>query len=1027
MKLSFLGIIQHHRKALILFTAILMIAGVIALVQMPRDEFPVFHVRQGIVIGLYPGATSQQVEEQLTKKVESYLFQFAAVERSKTWSISKENYMVIYVEVSPEEKDPDGFWVKLQHGLNQFKGELPAGVLSLTADNDFGNTSALLLAVESESKTYKELEEYIKKFEDDVRAVPSVSRIKRYGMQREQISVYIDDARLTHYGIKPLVVLAALKPQSTVSYAGEVDDGRFIYPIHLPLSYRTEQDVANQIVYADPLGHVVRIRDVATVVREYENPASWIRVNGKKCLVVSLEMRNGENIVHFGKEVGREIAKFSRSLPPDIRIETISNIPDAVDRAVGDFLLEFSISIIAVMLVTVLLLPRRVALVTAVTIPISILITLAIMWIAGMDLQTVSLASLIIVLGMVVDNAIVVIDNYVEKLDRGLPRSEAASRSVTELFASVLSATLILIACFVPIKFFMTGVAGDFVRSLPATVSIALLTSLFTAAVLVPLMSYRFVHSGISAAGSGGKKGAFLNRVQQSYDRMVERAFTMKKRVVAVGLLSFLLGLAFLAIKPQQPFPSIERNQFAVEVYLPEGASLGQTDAVIKDLEALLQRDPRVRTVASFIGTSSPRFHTLYAPNFPAKNYGQLVVLTESNKATLAILDEYSRKYAHRYADANIKWKQLEFAAFKTPIEIRLSGDSLAALKRSAAAVAQLLQQDPGVTWVRSDAKEPRQSIELDLHPDEVSRLGYSNAMLGYSLMVGTQGFPVATLWEGDYPVEVKLLVDKRTRSSAAEIANLYVTSPLLLSAVPLRQIAGLEPGWSEGEIPHRGGVRTITVHADLERGIYAAAVFNRVRPQLERLALPDGISLSYGGLYKDQVEYMTPFYYSLAVSIVIIFFILMVQFRNLKTSLLIMGTMPLTIFGASFGILVTGYPFSVTALIGVIGLMGIVVRNGIIYISYAEELRREQGHSLEEAAIMAAKRRMRPIFLTAAAAAVGVVPMIASGSSLWGPLGSVICFGLIFGLVLSLLVMPVLYYLFHRKDFDQVEAGENA
>jgi multidrug efflux pump subunit AcrB len=1009
---------------LFIFTSIAVLLGIVALVQMPRDEFPEFKIRQGLIIGIFPGASSHQVEEQLTTKVENYLFRYNSVNRSKTYSVSKENVMVIYVEVSEKEKDPDAFWVKLRHGLNELKSELPSGVLSLTADNDFGNTSALLLAVQSDTKTYKELEDYIKEFENDVRKIPAVSRVKRYGMQNEQISVYIDDAKLTHYGIKPLMVLAALKPANTIAYAGEIDDGKLVYPIHIPPSYKTEQDVANQIVYSDPLGNVVRIKDVAKVVREYDVPDSYIRINGKKCLIVSLEMQNGNNVVHFGEDVGKQIEKFSKSLPPDVKIVTISNIPDSVSRAIAEFMKEFAIAIVAVILVTILLLPRRVALVAASTIPITILITLGLMWVVGMDLQTVSLAGLIIVLGMVVDNAIVIIDNYVEKLDNGISPHDAASQSVTDLFGSVFSATIILISCFVPIIFFMSGMAGDFITSLPLTVTFALFTSLFVAAVIVPLLSYTYIKFGIKGDAHKGKKAAFLESLQKFYDSVVEKAFTRKKLIVSIGALSFIIGLIILAITPQQPFPKVERNQFAVEVYLPEGSSLQQTDAVMKDLEELLQKDPRVKVVTSFVGTSSPRFHTLYAPNFPAKNYGQLVVLTVSNDATVEILDEYSVKYANRYPSAEVKWRQLEMTQYKAPIEVRISGDSIQAIKQVSDQVADILRQEEGVSWIRTDYKEPLQAIDLEMNKDEASRLGYSNALLGYSLMVGTKGFPVSTLWEGDYPVNVTLKVDKKVKTQPDDIRNQYATSPFLVFSVPVRQLANLKPGWTEGEIVRRNGVRTITVQADIKRGIYTSTIFDKAKPQINKLQLPEGVNIEYGGEAADSIEFLNPFYYSLAVSIVIIFLILMIQFKNIKTSILIMLTMPLSIFGAAFGVFITGYAFSVTAFIGLIGLMGIVVRNGIIYVSYAEELRREHGHSLEEAAIASAKRRMRPIFLTSAAAAVGVIPMITSRSSLWGPLGAVICFGLIFGLVLSLLVIPVLYYLFHRKDFDKVEVN---
>jgi len=1024
-KRTLIEIILRYKTPIIIATAVLALFGVVALTQMPRDEFPEFKIRQGLIIGVFPGASSQQVEEQLTKKVENYLFQYEAVDKKKTYSISKENVMVIYVEVQKRENDPKGFWTKLQHGLNDFKGQLPSGVMSLTANDDFGNTSAILLAVDSETKTYKELEKYIEKFEDNVRKIPSTSRVKHFGLQKEEINVYIDDSKLTNYGIKPIMILAALKPQGSVDYAGEIDDGKFIRPIHIPSSYKTESDIANQIVYSDPSGTVIRVKDIGNVVREYEDPDSYIRLNGKKCLIVSLEMLPGHNIVQYGDDVKKEIKKFTQEVPADVHVGIISDMPDFVSTAIYNFLKEFGLAIISVILVTILLLPRRVALVAASAIPVSIFITLGIMWLTGIELQTVSLAGLIIVLGMVVDNAIVIIDNYVEKLDNGITPHDAASKSVTDLFGSVFSATLIIIFCFAPMSILMTGTAGDFIRSLPLTVTYALLISLLVSAVLVPLMCYIFIKHGIKGKNSEGKKGAFLNWLQSYYGGVVEKSFTRKTTIVIIGAASFIIGLILLMLSPQQNFPSFQRNQFAVEVYLPVGSSLIQTDAAMKDMEDKLSRDSRVKEVAAFVGTSSPRFNALYAPNFPAKHYGQLLVITESSEATKEILDEYSKKYSDYNPNAYFKWKQLEMSPSASPIEIRVSGDSISAIKEVASKISVIARGLKGAQWVRTDYQEPLQAVSLKLKSDEASRLGYSKQILDYSLMVGTKGFPVSTIWEGDYPLNVNLKVDKRTKTNVDDILNQYVTSPFLFSSVQVRQLADLQPEWTEGEIVRRNGVRTITVRVDIERGRYASNLFGILRPEIEKLKLPEGVSISYGGDYEMGVDEITPLYYSLVVSIAIIFIILLVQFRKIKTALLIMMTMPLCIFGAALGVTVTGYPFSVTAFIGLIGLIGIVVRNGIIYVSYAETLRNEHGHSLEEAAISAAKRRMRPIFLTSAAAAVGVVPMILSRSPLWGPLGAAICFGLIFGLVLSLLVLPVLYYLFHRNDFEKIEEGE--
>jgi len=1024
-KSTLIEVILRYKEFIIAATTILVLFGIVALTQMPRDEFPEFKIRQGLIIGIFPGASSQQVEEQLTKKVENYLFQYEAVDKKKTHSVSKENVMVIYVEVQRKEKDPKIFWAKLRHGLNELKEQLPSGIMSLTADDDFGNTSAVLMAVESETKTYKELEKYIEQFEDGVRKIPSTSRVKHYGLQKEEINVYIDDAKLTNYGIKPLMVFAALKPQGAVNYAGDIDDGKFIRPIHIPSGYKTESDIANQIVYSDPIGNVIRVKDVAKVVREYAEPDSYIRLNGKKCLIVSLEMLPGNNIVQYGDEVKKEIEKFTKQIPPDVHVGIISDMPDFVSKSIYNFLKEFLIAIMAVILVTILLLPKRVALVAASSIPISIFITLGIMWVTGMDLQTVSLAGLIVVLGMVVDNAIVIVDNYVEKLDNNITPHDAASQSVTDLFGSVFSATLILIFSFVPLLFVMTGIAGDFVKSLPLTVTYALLISLLVSVVLVPLMSYIFIKHGIKGEHSKGKKGAFLNWVQSFYDKILENSFKKKRTTVVIGASSFILGLVILLITPMQMFPPFARNQFAVEVYLPVGSSLQQTDRVMKEVEEKLIKDKRVKEVAAFVGTSSPRFHTSYAPNFPAKHYGQLLVITESNEATNEILDEYSKKFSNINPKAYIRWKQLEMKMTKASIEIRISGDSIKTIKQVADQVSNIMSGIEGAKWVRKDYEEPLQAVRLNLKQDEASRLGYSKQILDYSLLVGTKGFPVSTIWEGDYPVDVNLKVDKKIKTNVDDIMNQYVTSPFLISSVQVRQLADAQPEWTEGVIARRNGVRTETVLVDVERGIYESVVFNKAKLIIDGLKLPAGVSISYGGDYETSDEELTPVYYAMAITVAIIFIILLFQFRTIKTSLLIMTTLPLSIFGAALGIKITGYPFGVTALMGIISLMGIIVRNGIIYISYAETLRHEHGHTLEEAAIAAAKRRMRPIFLTSAAAAVGVIPMILSRSPLWGPLGSVICFGLIFGMIMSLVLLPVLYYLFHRRDFDKLSESE--
>jgi multidrug efflux pump subunit AcrB len=795
-KMSIIEKAMRSKQIVFTITAALLLFGIFALFNMPRQEFPTFTIRQGLVIGVFPGATSAQVEDQLTAKVENYLYQYNQVDRKKTYSISKEGMMIIFVELTENVTDPEAFWSKLRHGLNELKGQLPPEVLALIADNDFGDTSALLLSIESDTKTYKQLEDYMDSFENEVRKVETVSKIKHFGLQKEQISVYIDDAKLTHYGIKPLTVLLSLKPENSVAYAGELDNGKIIMPLHVPMRYKTENDVAQQIIYSDPLGHVIRVKDVAKVVREYAEPDSYIRLNGKKCLIVSLEMQNGNNIVQFGEDLDKVIYKFSKNLPSDVKINKIANMPEVVDHAISNFLKEFLLAIISVILVTIVLLPKRVAFVAASSIPISVLITLGILYAVGIDLQTVSLAGLIVVLGMVVDNAIVIIDNYVEKLDHGMSPWEAAWRSVKDLFISVFTATLAIIATYVPFMFFLKGTTKDFAWSLPVTVGIALMVSLIVAAVLIPILSSRFIKHGINAHRKDDKP-TFLDRLQALYDSILEKSFKRQKLVLIIGVLSVVIGGAIAMFLPRQLFPKVERNQFAVEIYLPTGSSLDQTEKVVKDVENKLLSDSRVKTVASFVGASSPRFHTVYAPNMPSKNYAQMIVNTETDKDANAILDEYSRKFSDYYPEAYIRWKQLDMLSSKAPIEVRLSGDSINVLKESAAKVADIMRRYDGITWVRYDYEEPRQGVSIDIRQDVANRLGYSKSFLAYSLAIGTGGFPVSTIWEGDYPVNVVLKVDKKKKTSYEDIKNQYVASPFMITSTPVRQLAELKPDWT--------------------------------------------------------------------------------------------------------------------------------------------------------------------------------------------------------------------------------------
>ncbi|SDM97102.1 Multidrug efflux pump subunit AcrB [Daejeonella rubra] len=1010
-KFNIIELAMKHKQIAIIITVMLVLFGVFSLWVMPRNEFPEFTIRQGLIIGVFPGATSEQVEDQLASKVENFLYGFKEVNREKTYSISKEGMLIVFVEVNNNVKDPDGFWDKIKFGLSELKMQLPPQVVALIANNDFGDTAALLLTVQSESKTYKELEDELKIIETELRKIQAVSKVKHYGLLSEEITIYLDNAKLAYYGVRPITVLAAMQLEGAVYYGGELDNSELITPIHIPANYKSEEDIKRQIVYADPTGNIIRVKDIATVVRKYKEPDSYIKNNGSNSLLISLEMQPGNNIVDFGKQVDGSLASIRTKISPDVNLDKIADMPAAVDYSILHFLREFFIAIIAVIIVTMLLLPFRVATVAGITIPISIFITIGILYLLGIELHTVSLAGLIVVLGMVVDNAIVVIDSHVEKIDHGDTPWDAAWKSATELFVPVFSATLAIIATYIPLVFFLSGMTGDFVGSLPVTIGVALFTSLLVAYFLVPYMSYVFIKKGVKKEETKPGKKSLLDRLQYFYNRTLEKAFGKPMMTIFIGVLSIVLGGAILALLPRQLFPKVERNQFAVEIYLPEGYTLEQTATVADSLEASLMSDNRVVNVASFVGTSSPRFHTTYAPNFPSKNYAQLVVNTKTAGDAVALLGEYEKTKRNTFPNAYVRMKQLDMLGTNAPIEVRISGNNLDSIKTVAENVKHIMQQNEGVIWARTDYLNLRQGVHVDVNDELANRLGLTRGVIASSIASGFSGIPIGTVWEGDYPIDVKIINPTDKRDGFDDIENQNVTSLFLNATVPVRQVATLTNDWSEGQIIRRNGIRTITVRADVKRGVLPYKIFSELKGDINNIKTDSDVQIAYGGEEESEVENYVPLSKALLAGVLLIFFILLFQFKKPKLVFLVMVTMPLSFLGAAIGLVLTGYPFGLTSFLGIMSLMGIVVRNGIILIDYAEELRGKNGMPLAEAAIAAGKRRMRPIFLTSFAAAMGVVPMILSGSSLWGPLGAVVCFGLLVSMILTLYILPVLYH----------------
>lgn len=992
-----------------LIVGCLFVFGIYALARIPKQEFPEYTIRQGVVVGVYPGATAEEVEEQLAKPLEQFLMTYKEVKRAKTTSTSQNGMCYVMVELNDDVNDKDEVWSKVKHGLAAFKMQLPAGVAAVVTNDDFGDTSALLITLESDTRSYRELKGYMDDLSDRLRRIESVSNLRPYGVQQEQISVYADPERLAAYGIGEKTLSAALAAQGLTPLGGSVSNAETETPIHIAPSLAGEREVAEQIVWSDPEGHVLRVKDVARVVREYDDPDSYIRNNGHRCVLLSLEMQAGNNIVEYGREVDEVLHAFiEEELPADVSVQRIADQAKVVGDSVHSFLRDLFVAMAIIIVVMMLLFPLRSAIVAALTIPMSTFISVGMMYLCGIPLNTVTLAALVVVLGMIVDNSIVVIDGYLDYLGRGHSRWFAAVESAREFFPSLLLATICICMIFYPILFTMTGMMGDFLTWFPWTITINLMVSLLLAVMVIPFLEILIIPA-VHVRRDGRR--SFTDRVHDVYRRVLAWTFRHGWLTISLGAASVVVSLLIATQLKFRMVPFADRDQFAVEIYLRPDTPLERTGAVADSVYRALRADERVKSVTSFVGCSSPRFQMSYAPQIAGKNYAQFIVNTTSVDDTESILDEYADAWADRFPEAYVKFKQLDYQNVPS-LEFRFYGSDIDSLRAAADRLMARMRQMPELQWVHTDYEDPRAIAEVRLDPVTASQLGITRTVVAANMALASGDVAVGSVWEGDYRLPVVLKRDARLgERSLSDIGDTYVSSPVPGVSVPLRQIADVEPAWSQSKIVHRNGMRCITVTADLKRGANAMRMTSRISRMLkDEIPLPPGVETELGGAHEFDAETLPPIAAGVSISLVIIFFFILVNFRKFGITLVVMASMSLCLFGAMVGLWIADFTIGLTSVLGFITLLGMIVRNVILMYQHAEDKRKVCHWSGKLAAYDAGKRRMVPIFLTTATTAVGVVPMMLGGSTFWAPVGVTIFAGGIGSLILVVTILPVLY-----------------
>ena len=1025
----------EHYSITLLIVGILFVMGIFGMYTMPKDEFPHATIRQGVVIAVYPGATSEEVEQQVARPLERYLFTFGEVNRSKTTTTSQNGMCIMMVRLNDDVNNKDEVWSKLKHGLNAYKTQLPSGVLAIVVNDDFGNTSALLIAIASDQRSYRELKQYSDDLSDRLRRIPSVANVKMFGEQKEQISLYIDRQRLQAYGIGQQMLFSRLQAQGITTVSGSISDDDQQIPIHVETTEDTEEEIANQIIFSDPVtGKVARVRDVATVKREYEPMSSRIEQDGHPCVLLSMEMTPGNNVVQYGKEVDEVLNNFRvNELPDDVNVTRIADKPKVVAMSVSDFLRDLLISMLIIILVMMVLFPIRSAIVAAITIPLSTFVSVAIMYMAGIELNIVTLAALIVVLGMIVDNSIVVIDGYLEYLGKGFEPSKAAIESARQYFMPMMLATICICAIFYPFLITMKGMFHDCLEDFPVTITINLMVSLLLAVTVIPFLEVRIIKPGKVSTGGN----AITKWVQKTYDKVLDWTFSHPFLTICGGLGVILLSSLIAPTLKIRLFPYADRDQFAVEIFLPDGKGMAETEVIADSVQHVLQQDERIKNITGFIGCSSPRFMDAYAPQMAGANYAQFIVNTKSDKATLDLLAQYQPQLSEAFPNAYVKFKRLDYLEV-SELEYRFYCDNLDSLHVVAERLMDRMREMPELEWVHTDFLQPYPIINIELDPVTSAQLGITRTTAQLALSATSSDLRVGQIWEGNY--ELPIIVKDDADMTFSDIANLGISSPTsMISAglyeanttVPLRQIAKVGPKWSESRILHRGGERCITVTAQFAQGVYTAPIEKRIAEIMhQEIDIPQGVRAEVGGEIEYGDEAMPQIIGGIVIAMIIVFFFLLFNFKKYGITTVCMAALGLMIPGALIGLGLMNRALGLTSIFGLITLMGMIMRNEILIFEHAIDLikqyvaehgdwtvdRQAYNAAVKQAAYDAGKRRMVPIFLTTATTAVGVVPMIIAQSSFWMPVGVTIFAGGIGSLIMVVTMLPVIYWKVNLK-----------
>jgi multidrug efflux pump subunit AcrB len=791
--------------------------------------------------------------------------------------------------------------------------------------------------------------------------------------------------------------------------------GASLYPNQTQMKLQTtgrlknEKELGRLIVSRNPqTGHIVTVRDLYRIKRTLKRPEHLIRHNGQRAIVVAVSMRPNQNVIKMGMAIDRALGELKQSLPSGIQMAKVTNQPQLVDDSISDFMINLLEAIAIVLFVAMLFMGFRSGLLMAIAIPLSMLISFWIMQLIGWDLQQISIAALIIALGMLVDNAIVITDNIYNKLEEGMGRFEAAWKGAGELATPVLMSTLTTIAIFFPLAL-MPSISGDFIRSIPVVVGVVLASSFVVAMTVTPLMGYYLLK--VKRTSSGESTG-WVERLKRWYGSVLTFSLHRPKFILSLSGLGFVVAMVGFVFVGKSFFPAAERDMFTIDVNLPEGRSLEATDAVVKRIEAVLaKRKKEVLSVTSFIGKGAPRFTNGIKQEPKNPSYAQLVVRTSSASVTPGLVSELNQLFRRTVAVARVTARQFQRGpSANSPVEIRLYGEQLVVLRKLANDVQGMLLQIPGTIDVNSSAGSKIINMDVKVDDYRTSLVGLDHLTVAKVIRLLLEGSSVGSLIDGDddIPILIRANTVFQKRLHIFQNAALPINSERGTASAPLLELAKLVPRWDEAVITRRNNQRYVTVSSDV-RGVLAANVLGALRKKLAAYPLPAGYRFEVAGEEEKRSEGFKDLANAMVLGIVLIILLLIIQFNSFRYALLILATLPLSMIGAILGLLVTFNSFGFMAFLGVVSLCGVVVNNAIVLLDFVRE-QINAGHSARVALQEAGVRRMRPILLTTMTTVGGLIPLLITGGAMWNGMAAVLIFGLLVSTLLTLLVIPCFY-----------------